>query len=94
LLCADNEDKIVLLSEQREADLAEFLDFSFGFLNNKGRRFFELSGEDMKRCKQLLFTGKIYVDADKNVYTQDISSIFRGQSNKKDLPETEKSSLV
>ncbi|AGL61871.1 hypothetical protein L336_0161 [Candidatus Saccharimonas aalborgensis] len=91
---AENEDKIAVLSEQHETDLAEFLDFSFNFLSNKGGRFFELSGEDMKRCKQLLFTGKIYVDENKNVYTHNISSIFRGQSNKKDLPVTEKSSLV
>lgn len=80
---AENEDKIAVLSEQHETDLAEFLDFSFNFLSNKGGRFFELSGEDMKRCKQLLFTGKIYVDENKNVYTHNISSIFRGQSNKK-----------
>lgn len=75
----DNIEKIALLSEQHETDLGEFLDFAFSFLDNKGRRFFELSGEDMKRCKQLVFTGKIYVDENKNVYTHDISSIFRGR---------------
>lgn len=91
---AENQEKIELLGEQHETDLSEFLEFAFGFLDNKGRRFFELSGTDMKRCKQLVFTGKIYVDADKKVYTHNISSIFRGAEKKEDLPITEKSSLV
>ena len=42
----------------------------------------------------MLFTGKIYVDTNGKVYTQDISPIFRGRDNKKDLPETEKSFMV
>ncbi len=91
---ADNIEKIALLSEQHETDLGEFLGFAFGFLDNKGRRFFELSGEDMKRCKQLVFTGKIYVDDDKNVYTHNISSIFRGQDIEKDTEVSLKSNLV
>lgn len=91
---ADNEEKISLLGEQHEADLGEFLDFAFGFLNNKGRRFFELSREDMKRCKQLVFTGKIYVDENKNVYTHNISSIFRGREIEKDTEVSLKSNVV
>ena len=90
----DNQRKIELLSEQHETDLGEFLDFSFGFLSNKGTHFFELNGTDMKWCKQMIFRGKIYVDENKNIYTHDISPIFRGQSNKKDLSETEKSFMV
>ncbi len=90
----ENEKKIAVLSEQHETDLAEFLDFAFGFLSNKGEGFFELSGEDMKRCKQMLFTGKIYVDADRNVYTHDISSIFRGGEIEKDTEVSLKSNLV
>lgn len=91
---ASNEEKINLLSEQHETDLGEFLDFALGFLDDKGRRFFELSGEDMKRCKQLIFAGKIYVDTDKNVYTHDISRIFRGQELEKDTEVSLKSNMV
>lgn len=91
---AINEDKIALLSDQHDSDLDEFLDFALTFLGNKGRRFFELSGEDMKRCKQLVFTGKIYVDADKNIYTHDISSIFRGKELEKDTEVSLKSNVV
>ena len=67
---------------------------SSNVLSIKGSRFFELTAEDMKRCKQLVFTGKIYVDENKNVYTNDISPIFSGGGKKKDLSETEKSFLV
>lgn len=79
-----NEEKMILLKEQHEADLAEFLDFSFDFLGNKGTHFFRLSVEDMKRCKQLIFTDKIYVDSKKNVYTNSISRIFGVATTKKD----------
>lgn len=91
---ANNQEKIDLLADQHQSDLGEFLEFAFNFLSNKGRHFFELNGTDMKRCKQMLFTGKIYVDADKKVYTHDTSPIFRYESNKKDLSETEKSFMV
>ena len=89
-----NKEKIELLSNQHEKDLDQFMDFAFDFICDKGGQFFELSGEDMKRCKQLLFTGKIYVDAEKNVYTNEISSIFRGEKNKRDALASQKSNVV
>ena len=42
----------------------------------------------------MLFTSKIYVTENKKVYTQNISPIFSGGGNKKDLPDTEKSFMV
>ena len=50
--------------------------------------------EDMKRCKQLVFTGKIYVDKNKNVYTNDISAIFSGREIEKDTEVSLKSNVV
>lgn len=91
---ADNQEKIDLLGEQHESDLADFLEFALGFLGDKGRKFFNLSVAHKSWCTQMLFTGKIYVDKNGKVYTQNISPIFRGLDNKKDLPETEKSSMV
>ncbi|MCA9301104.1 recombinase family protein [Candidatus Saccharibacteria bacterium] len=91
---ADNQEKIEILGEQHESDLAEFLDFAFSFLNDKGRRYFELSVAQRNWCTQMLFTGKIYVTENRKVYTQNISPIFSGGGNKKDLSETEKSFLV
>lgn len=91
---ADNQEKIEVLGEQHESDLAEFLDFAFGFLNDKGRQYFELSVAQRNWCTQMLFTGKIYVTENRKVYTQNISPIFSGGGNKKDLSETEKSFMV
>jgi hypothetical protein len=42
----------------------------------------------------MLFTGKIYVTENRKVYTQNISPIFSGGGNKKDLSETEKAFMV
>lgn len=91
---ASNDEKIAMLSEQHESDLGEFLDFALGFLSDKGNRFFDLSVVHRNWCTQMLFTGKIYVNKNEKVYTHEISPIFRGEDNKKDLPETEKSSMV
>lgn len=89
-----NEDRIVELRNQNDSDLQEFLDFALSFLDDKGKRFFDLTEEDMKRCKQLVFPAQIYVDADKNVYTNEISAIFRGGTNKKDTVVSSKSNVV
>lgn len=91
---ADNEDRIRGFSEQRDNDLNEFLTFAFSFLDDKGKHFFDLTDEDMKRCKQLVFPAEIYVDKNKNVYTNEITSIFRGRTNKKDTVVSSKSSVV
>ena len=48
----------------------------------------------MKRCKQLGFTGKIYVDENKNVYTNDISAIFSGREIEKDTEVSLESNVV
>ena len=71
-----------------------FATASSNVLSIKGSRFFELTAEDMKRCKQLVFTGKIYVDENKNVYTNDISAIFSGREIEKDTEVSLKSNLV
>lgn len=91
---SDNEEKIVRLHERQDNDLGEFLGFAFGFLGDKGRHFFELTDEDMKRCKQLVFPAEIYVDKNKNVYTNEISAIFRGQNIEKDTEASLKSNVV
>lgn len=48
----------------------------------------------MKRCKQLVFPAEIYVDENKNVCTNEISAIFRGQNIEKDTEVSLKSNLV
>ena len=46
-----------------------FATASSNVLSIKGSRFFELTAEDMKRCKQLVFPAEIFVDKNKNVYS-------------------------
>ena len=46
------------------------------------------------QCKQLLIPAGFWVDENENVYTPEISVLYRLTTNKKDLPEAEKSFLV
>ena len=64
-----NEVNIEGIRHQHDNDLGEFLDFAFGFLKSKGSKFFELTEDDMQRCKLLVFPDKIYIDKDGKVYT-------------------------
>ncbi|MBH2007290.1 recombinase family protein [Candidatus Saccharibacteria bacterium] len=89
-----NETKIESLRHQHDNDLGEFLDFAFGFLKSKGSKFFELTEDDMQRCKLLVFPDKIYIDKDGKVYTNQISPIFRGRDKKKDLLRSSNSIMV
>lgn len=90
----DNQEKIDLLSKQHESDLGDFLDFALGFLNDKGRRFFDLSVAHKNWCTQMVFTGKIYVDTNGKVYTHDISPILRYKKDPEGSAFAEKSHLV
>ena len=67
---------------------------SSNVLSIKGSRFFELTAEDMKRCKQLVFPAEIFVDKNKNVYTNEISAIFSGREIEKDTEVPLKSNVV
>ena len=92
----DLEDQLGKLSIEADDDMERFLKFAFDFIDNKGQRFLDpaLSEENRKRCKQIIFPGGFRMDADKNVYTPEISPLIRLVTNKKDLPRTEKSSMV
>lgn len=89
-----NQEKIDLLSEQQESDLGDFLDFALSFLDDKGRRFFDLSVAHKNWCTQMVFTGKIYVDANGKVYTHEISPILRYKKDPVGSTFAEKSHLV
>lgn len=90
----DNQEKIDLLSEQHESDLGEFLNFALSFLDDKGKRFFDLSVEHKNWCTQMVFTGKIYVDTDGKVYTHEISPILRYKKDPVGSAFAEKSHMV
>jgi hypothetical protein len=48
----------------------------------------------MIQCKQLLTPAGFWVDENENVYTPEISVLYRLATNKKDLSELEKSYMV
>jgi DNA invertase Pin-like site-specific DNA recombinase len=90
------DDQLAKLIVETNDDKDHFLKFAFDFIDNKGRRFLDpaLSEENRKRCKQIIFPAGFRMDANKNVYTPEISPLIRLATNKKDLPELEKSSMV
>lgn len=91
---ASLEEQLSKLKETADNDKEQFLRFAFDFVENMGSKFLEISPENRLRCKQIIFPAGFYLDANKNVYTPEISPLIRLASTKKDLPETEKSHLV
>lgn len=92
----DLEGQLGKLRIEADEDMERFLKFAFDFIDNKGQRFLDpsLSEENRKRCKQIIFPAGFRMDADKNVYTPEISPLIRLATNKKDPSKLEKSSMV
>lgn len=88
------ESQLSKLKYKSDNDRERFLKFAFEFVENMGSKFLEISPENRLRCKQIVFPAGFYLDTENKVYTPEISHLIRLASNKKDLPETEKSSLV
>ena len=82
LKCSANEDK------------EDFMQFAISFVDDMGRKFFEISKENSVRCKQIIFPGGFHIDESNRVYTKEVSILYRLVPNKKDLSESEKSLLV
>ncbi len=91
---ADLEDQLSKLKYKSDNDRERFLKFAFEFVGNMGGRFLEISPKNRLRCKQIVFPAGFYLDANNKVYTPEISYLIRLAASKKDLPITEKSSLV
>lgn len=78
-------------------DLAEkerFIAFALEYAENMERHFIKLPKPRLLQCKQMLFPAGFWIDADRKVYTPELSILTRLASNKKDSPETEKSFMV
>ena len=100
-LIAENKEKVVELEDelsklkyQADNDREQFLKFAFGFIDDMGSKFLEISPENRLRCKQIIFPAGFYLNAKNKVYTPEISPLIRLAAIKKDLPESEKSLLV
>lgn len=59
-----------------------------------GEELLDLSQEDRQRYKQIIFPSGFRIDENRNVYTPEISPLYRLAANKKDLPMSEKSFMV
>ena len=78
------EGELSKITEKADADKDRFLSFAFGFVNNMSNRFLEISQENRLRCKQTVFPAGFYLDAKNNVYTPEISPLYRLAATKKD----------
>lgn len=90
------ENDLSQLQSLSDHDRTRFLRFAFDFINNTAKHFLdpELSQENRIRCKQILFPAGFYVDANQNVYTPEISTLYRLATKKKDTEVSNNSHLV
>lgn len=90
------EYKISTLQTSAAADEARFVQFAMAWIDEIGGNFLSpgLSKEDRLRCKQIVFPSGFRLDENQKVYTPEISPLITLAVNKKDLPVTEKSSMV
>lgn len=91
---ASLEKELAKIVEESDNDKGRFLEFAFDFVNNMGSRFLEIDQESRLRCKQVLFPGGFYLDAQNNVYTPEISELIRLATKKKDTEVSDNSHLV
>lgn len=88
------EELLSKLQNMADTDKERFLMFAFNFIENMGARFLSLSPENRLQCKQLTFPGGFCVDANNNVYTPEISELYRLATKKKDAEASDNSHLV
>ena len=61
---------------------SNFLDFAMEFIDKLGQHFFELTLEEVEVCKNILFPSGFWVDLNKNIYTPEISPLYRERTTK------------
>jgi len=93
---ASLEDELEKLDNKDDTDKEEFLNFAFNFVKDIGQRFLDedLSQDSRNRCKQIIFPAGFYVDANKKVYTPEISPLITLVTKKKSTEVLENSHLV
>ena len=73
---------------------ARFIAFALEYAENMEQHFIKLPKPRLLQCKQMLFPAGFWIDANRKVYTPELSILTRLASNKKDLPDIEKSFMV
>lgn len=76
------------------AEKERFITFALERAENMERNFLTLPKSRLLQCKQMLFPSGFWIDANKKVYTPEMSILTRLASTKKDLPNLEKSFMV
>ena len=61
---------------------SDFMNFALEYIDNMGEHFFELPLEEVGVCKNILFPSGFWVDSNKNVYTPEISPLYRERTTK------------
>lgn len=91
---AELENRIDSLEDINEQGRARFMEFALERVEQMWRHFLHLPKDKLLQCKQLLIPAGFWVDENENVYTPEISVLYRLATNKKDLSEFEKSFMV
>ena len=76
------ESKVAELNNVDE-ELEEFAAFAINYVENLRERWWDLPGESLNECKQLVFNDLILVSPDAKVYTPLLSPIYTLSTNKK-----------
>ena len=82
------------LGEFEALENLSFCKFALDFVGDLVHNILALPPEEMQVCKQLLFPDGFFVDENKNVYTQNISPIYRLRTTKKGSDEPSSSLVV
>lgn len=92
----DLENELSQLESIADRDKENFLRFAFDFIQDTSSHFLDpgLSQENRLRCKQVIFPAGFWVDAQENVYTPEISPLYRLATKKKDAEASDNSHLV
>lgn len=90
------ENRLDMLQTSSAAEEKQFLQFALAWIKNISDNFLasSLPRENRLRCKQIIFPAGFRLNKKQKVYTPEISPLITLVTNKKDLPETEKSSMV
>lgn len=88
------KEELSALEQKMDTDKDKFLKFAFNFASNMGDNFLTITEENREKCKQIIFPAGFYMDADKNVYTPEISPLITLQTNKKDAEASDFTRMV
>lgn len=88
------EDRFETLESINRQGGALFIEFALERAEQMWRHFLQLPKDKLLQCKQLIIPAGFWVDENENVYTPEISVLYRLATNKKDLSELEKSFMV